>query len=56
MNQLGLRSKLSKNQGYDQFKHNHLIMPNVLNRELLPNLQKFGFGYHLHSCQRRILV
>jgi transposase InsO family protein len=33
MNQLGLRSKLSKIQGYDHSKHNHLIMPNVLNRE-----------------------
>jgi transposase InsO family protein len=34
MNQLGLRSKLSKKiQGYDHSKHNHLIMPNVLNRE-----------------------
>jgi transposase InsO family protein len=33
MNQLGLQSKLSKKiQGYDQF-YNHLIMPNVLNRE-----------------------
>jgi transposase InsO family protein len=45
MNQLGLRSKLSKKfKVTTNSKHNHLIMPNVLNREFsLPNLQKFGF-------------
>jgi transposase InsO family protein len=34
MNQLGLRSKLSKKfKVTTNSKHNHLIMPNVLNRE-----------------------
>jgi hypothetical protein len=43
MNQLGLRSKLSKIQGYDHSKHNHLIMPNVLNREFSVTEPSKGF-------------
>jgi transposase InsO family protein len=30
-------------------------MPNVLNREWLPNLQKFGFRISPISCQRGFL-
>jgi hypothetical protein len=43
MNQLGLRSKVKKIKVTTNSKHNHLIMPNVLNREFSVNLQKFGF-------------
>jgi hypothetical protein len=53
MNQLGLRSKLSKKfKVTTNSKHNHLIMPNVLNREFSHRTFKsLGFGYHLYSCR-----
>jgi transposase InsO family protein len=57
MNQLGLRSKLSKKfKVTTNSKHNHLIMPNVLNREFsVTRTFSLGFGYHLHSCQEGFL-
>jgi transposase InsO family protein len=47
MNQLGLRSKLSKKfKVTTNSKHNHLIMPNVLNRIFgYRTFKSLGFGY-----------
>jgi transposase InsO family protein len=56
MNQLGLRSKLSKKfKVTTNSKHNHLII-NVLNRIFgYRTFKSLGFGYHLHSCQEGFL-
>jgi transposase InsO family protein len=57
MNQLGLRSKLSKKfKVTTNSKHNHLIMPNVLNREFSVEPLKVWVSDITYSCQRRILV
>jgi hypothetical protein len=57
MNQLGLRSKLSKKfKVTTNSKHKYLIVPNVLNREFtVTEPSNLGVGHHLYPSKRRLL-